>query len=170
MMHSSVHYSGVHFNSQSIAPTIEQIDQSFGATHPGGEIYCVCQLFVQTPICCVCIFIVGSCSLRPVYNAAEQLFHLNFRGLSFSFQLDSWSEAPKYEVRLGSCYWKIPCSWYLDGASKNTGKTIVLHLAWCINMVFSTFLLLCTLVFTAQCLKNVAYSTVICDCFIIKDI
>ena len=28
--------SGVHFNSQAIAPTIEQIDQSFGATHPGG--------------------------------------------------------------------------------------------------------------------------------------
>uniref|UniRef100_A0A8D0AN25 Phagosome assembly factor 1 n=1 Tax=Sander lucioperca TaxID=283035 RepID=A0A8D0AN25_SANLU len=51
----------------AIAPTIEQIDQSFGATHPG------------------------------VYNAAEQLFHLNFRGLSFSFQLDSWNEAPKYE-------------------------------------------------------------------------
>uniref|UniRef100_A0A3Q2PRV4 Phagosome assembly factor 1 n=1 Tax=Fundulus heteroclitus TaxID=8078 RepID=A0A3Q2PRV4_FUNHE len=63
-------YCGVHFNSQAIAPTIEQIDQSFGATHPG------------------------------VYNAAEQLFHLNFRGLSFSFQLDSWNEAPKYEVRM----------------------------------------------------------------------
>uniref|UniRef100_A0A3B3DLJ3 Phagosome assembly factor 1 n=1 Tax=Oryzias melastigma TaxID=30732 RepID=A0A3B3DLJ3_ORYME len=62
-------YCGVHFNSQAIAPTIEQIDQSFGATHPG------------------------------VYNPAEQLFHLNFRGLSFSFQLDSWNEAPKYEVR-----------------------------------------------------------------------
>uniref|UniRef100_A0A8C5H5A6 Uncharacterized protein n=1 Tax=Gouania willdenowi TaxID=441366 RepID=A0A8C5H5A6_GOUWI len=61
-------YCGVDFNSQAIAPTIEQIDQSFGATHPG------------------------------VYNAAEQLFHLNFRGLSFSFQLDSWNEAPKYEV------------------------------------------------------------------------
>uniref|UniRef100_A0A672Y8U1 Uncharacterized protein n=1 Tax=Sphaeramia orbicularis TaxID=375764 RepID=A0A672Y8U1_9TELE len=60
-------YCGVHFNSQAIVPTIEQIDQSFGATHPG------------------------------VYNAAEQLFHLNFRGLSFSFQLDSWNEAPKYE-------------------------------------------------------------------------
>uniref|UniRef100_A0A803VM43 Phagophore assembly factor 1 n=1 Tax=Ficedula albicollis TaxID=59894 RepID=A0A803VM43_FICAL len=28
-------YCGVHFNSQAIAPTIEQIDQSFGATHPG---------------------------------------------------------------------------------------------------------------------------------------
>uniref|UniRef100_A0A3P9Q143 Phagosome assembly factor 1 n=1 Tax=Poecilia reticulata TaxID=8081 RepID=A0A3P9Q143_POERE len=63
-------YCGVHFNSQAIVPTIEQIDQSFGATHPG------------------------------VYNAAEQLFHLNFRGLSFSFQLDSWNEAPKYEVRM----------------------------------------------------------------------
>ncbi|KAJ7421129.1 hypothetical protein BTVI_19634 [Pitangus sulphuratus] len=60
-------YCGVHFNSQAIAPTIEQIDQSFGATHPG------------------------------VYNSAEQLFHLNFRGLSFSFQLDSWTETPKYE-------------------------------------------------------------------------
>jgi hypothetical protein len=60
-------YCGVHFNSQAIAPTIEQIDQSFGATHPG------------------------------VYNSAEQLFHHNFRGLSFSFQLDSWTEAPKYE-------------------------------------------------------------------------
>lgn len=39
-------------------------------------------------------------SLCAVYNAAEQLFHLNFRGLSFSFQLDSWNEAPKYEVRM----------------------------------------------------------------------
>lgn len=58
-------YCGVHFNSQAIAPTIEQIDQSFGATHPG------------------------------VYNPAEQLFHLNFRGLSFSFQLSM--ETPKYE-------------------------------------------------------------------------
>uniref|UniRef100_A0A9L0SHL6 Phagosome assembly factor 1 n=1 Tax=Equus caballus TaxID=9796 RepID=A0A9L0SHL6_HORSE len=30
-------YCGVHFNSQAIAPTIEQIDQSFGATHPGAQ-------------------------------------------------------------------------------------------------------------------------------------
>eukprot|EP00064_Thunnus_orientalis_P002367 superscaffoldBa00000169_g2374 len=42
-----------------------------------------------------CLFLLPS--HRPVYNAAEQLFHLNFRGLSFSFQLDSWNEAPKYE-------------------------------------------------------------------------
>lgn len=59
-------YCGVHFNSPTIPPTIEQIDQSFGATHPG------------------------------VYNSAEQLFHLNFRGLSFSFQLDTGYEAPKF--------------------------------------------------------------------------
>uniref|UniRef100_A0A8C5SPS6 Uncharacterized protein n=1 Tax=Laticauda laticaudata TaxID=8630 RepID=A0A8C5SPS6_LATLA len=32
-------YCGVHFNSQAIPPTIEQIDQSFGATHPGGEFW-----------------------------------------------------------------------------------------------------------------------------------
>lgn len=41
----------------------------------------------------------GGVFLCPVYSPAEQLFHLNFRGLSFSFQLDSWNEAPKYEVR-----------------------------------------------------------------------
>ena len=28
--------SGVHFNSPQVQPTIEQIDMSFGATHPGG--------------------------------------------------------------------------------------------------------------------------------------
>uniref|UniRef100_A0A8C4Q9K1 Phagosome assembly factor 1 n=1 Tax=Eptatretus burgeri TaxID=7764 RepID=A0A8C4Q9K1_EPTBU len=59
-------YCGVHFNSPTIPPTIEQIDQSFGATHPG------------------------------VYNAAEQLFHLNFRGLSFSFRLDARLDTPKF--------------------------------------------------------------------------
>lgn len=30
------HFSGVHFNSPQVQPTIEQIDMSFGATHPGG--------------------------------------------------------------------------------------------------------------------------------------
>jgi hypothetical protein len=30
-------FSGVHFNSPHVHPTIEQIDQSFGATHPGGK-------------------------------------------------------------------------------------------------------------------------------------
>ena len=31
-------FSGVHFNSPHMEPTIDQIDQSFGATHPGGII------------------------------------------------------------------------------------------------------------------------------------
>lgn len=41
-------FSGVHFNSQAIAPTIEQIDQSFGATHPGGSLQGVVALSVFT--------------------------------------------------------------------------------------------------------------------------
>lgn len=57
-------YCGIPFNSPEVPPTIEQIDQSFGATHPG------------------------------VYDAAQQLFILNFRGLSFSFPIES-----KYQPR-----------------------------------------------------------------------
>ena len=33
---NNVSFSGVHFNSPQVLPTIEQIDMSFGATHPGG--------------------------------------------------------------------------------------------------------------------------------------
>ncbi|XP_041375935.1 UPF0183 protein C16orf70-like [Gigantopelta aegis] len=52
-------YCGVHFNTAQVRPTIEQVDQSFGATHPG------------------------------VYISEKQLFVLNFRGLSFDFPIDS---------------------------------------------------------------------------------
>ncbi|KAJ8303189.1 hypothetical protein KUTeg_019585, partial [Tegillarca granosa] len=52
-------YCGVPFNAPQVQPTIEQIDQSFGATHPG------------------------------VYNSEKQLFVLNFRGLSFDFPIES---------------------------------------------------------------------------------
>lgn len=51
--------SGLPFNSMEVAPSIEQIEHSFGATHPG------------------------------VYDAAKQLFALHFRGLSFYFPVDS---------------------------------------------------------------------------------
>lgn len=51
--------SGMAFNSPEVAPSIEQIEHSFGATHPG------------------------------VYDAAKQLFALHFRGLSFYFPVDS---------------------------------------------------------------------------------
>ncbi|XP_064640713.1 phagosome assembly factor 1-like isoform X2 [Lineus longissimus] len=64
-------YCGVHFNSPHVPPTIEQIDQSFGATHPG------------------------------VYDSEKQLFILNFRGLSFSFPIESKFE-PRYAHGLGS--------------------------------------------------------------------
>lgn len=48
--------------------------------------------------CCLVQLIFFLFFIFLVYSAPEQLFHLNFRGLSFSFQLDSWNEAPKYEV------------------------------------------------------------------------
>lgn len=47
------------FNSPEVLPSIEQIEHSFGATHPG------------------------------VYDADKQLFVLNFRGLSFYFPVES---------------------------------------------------------------------------------
>lgn len=64
-------YCGVHFNSPRMEPTIDQIDQSFGATHPG------------------------------VYDSSHQLFILNFRGVSFTFPIDSKFE-PHYVHGLGS--------------------------------------------------------------------
>jgi len=48
-------YCGVHFNSPTVSPTNDQIEMSFGATHPG------------------------------VFDPANQQFILNFRGLSFFF-------------------------------------------------------------------------------------
>ncbi|PNF19278.1 UPF0183 protein CG7083 [Cryptotermes secundus] len=52
-------YCGLTFNSPEVLPSIEQIEHSFGATHPG------------------------------VYDTEKQLFMLNFRGLSFCFPVES---------------------------------------------------------------------------------
>ncbi|XP_066249037.1 PHAF1 protein CG7083 [Euwallacea similis] len=52
-------YCGLTFNSPELLPSIEQIEHSFGATHPGE------------------------------YDSAKQVFTLNFRGLSFYFPVDS---------------------------------------------------------------------------------
>ncbi|XP_050069817.1 PHAF1 protein CG7083 [Anopheles maculipalpis] len=52
-------YCSMTFNSPEVVPSIEEIEHSFGATHPG------------------------------VYDAAKQLFALHFRGLSFYFPVDS---------------------------------------------------------------------------------
>ncbi len=51
--------SDVLFNCPEVSPTIEQIDQSFGATHPG------------------------------VYDDEKHVFTLTFRGLSFEFPADT---------------------------------------------------------------------------------
>ena len=60
------------FNSSEVSPTIEQIDQSFGATHPG------------------------------VYDSDKQVFTLTFRGLSFEFPAETQFQvsAKKKIIRL----------------------------------------------------------------------
>lgn len=52
-------YSGMPFNSPEIAPSIEQVEHCFGATHPG------------------------------LYDSQRNVFALNFRGVSFYFPVDS---------------------------------------------------------------------------------
>ena len=47
------------FNSSEVSPTIEQVDQTFGATHPG------------------------------VYDSDKKVFTLTFRGLSFEFPAET---------------------------------------------------------------------------------
>lgn len=76
--------SGSPFCSPEILPTRQQIDDSFGATHPGGE-----RLPRSAPRC-----VRRERRVFPSdYDAAQQMFVLNFRGLSFSFQAD-----PKLQV------------------------------------------------------------------------
>nr|CAG4638477.1 EOG090X06XP [Cyclestheria hislopi] len=55
-------YCGIVFSSPEVVPTIDQIDHSFGATHPG------------------------------VYDAEKKIFTLNFRGLSFVFHVEQACE------------------------------------------------------------------------------
>ncbi|XP_067144960.1 phagosome assembly factor 1-like isoform X1 [Centruroides vittatus] len=66
-------YCGIPFCSPEVPPTLDQIDHSFGATHPGE------------------------------YDASQQLYILNFRGLSFSFPVDSKFQ-PRYTPGLRSLH------------------------------------------------------------------
>ena len=65
LWHCFVYFSGLTFNSPEVLPSIEQIEHSFGATHPG------------------------------VYDTEKQLFVLNFRGLSFCFPVESKFQVSK---------------------------------------------------------------------------
>ena len=53
------HFRDAVFNSSEVSPTIEQVDQTFGATHPG------------------------------VYDSDKKVFTLTFRGLSFEFPAET---------------------------------------------------------------------------------
>lgn len=61
-------YSTTIFNSSDVVPSIQEIEQCFGATHPG------------------------------IYDCEKQMFTLNFRGLSFCFDVDS-----KFQVTVDFC-------------------------------------------------------------------
>lgn len=69
-----VHSSGLPFNSPEVAPSIEQIEHSFGATHPG------------------------------TFDTLRNLFALHFRGLSFVFPVDSRLQQPGFAHGLSSLH------------------------------------------------------------------
>lgn len=67
-------YCGLHFNSPEVLPSIEQIENSFGSTHPA------------------------------IYDAAKNSFALNFRGLTFYFHVDSKMQTNFASHGLGSLH------------------------------------------------------------------
>ncbi|GIX90612.1 UPF0183 protein C16orf70 homolog [Caerostris extrusa] len=71
MNKTKLKYCGNVFCSPEVVPTLEQIDHSFGATHPGE------------------------------YHSSQQVFVLNFRGLTFAFAIDPKLQ-PKYAHGVGS--------------------------------------------------------------------
>lgn len=56
------------FNAPEVMPTIQQVEHTFGATHPG------------------------------VFDAEKQTFTLNFRGISFCFNVDSKFQVCIYTI------------------------------------------------------------------------
>lgn len=64
-------YCGNVFNSPEIVANVEQIEHTFGATHPG------------------------------IYNNEKQTFTLTFRGLSFMFHIDAQYQPSKLDDKLG---------------------------------------------------------------------
>ncbi|GFS75760.1 UPF0183 protein C16orf70 homolog [Nephila pilipes] len=71
MNKTKLKYCGNVFCSPEVPPTLEQIDHSFGATHPGE------------------------------YHSSQQVFVLNFRGLTFAFAIDPKLQ-PRYAHGVGS--------------------------------------------------------------------
>ncbi|KAF6023009.1 C16orf70 [Bugula neritina] len=69
----SLKYHGKHFNSPTVSPTIEQINQSFGSTTPCTEIF----------------------------DENKQRFVMNFRGLAFFFSADDAQTHPEGGARSG---------------------------------------------------------------------
>ncbi|KAL1465257.1 hypothetical protein WDU94_004840 [Cyamophila willieti] len=73
-------YCGNVFNSPDILANVEQIEHTFGATHPG------------------------------IYNNEKQTFTLTFRGLSFMFHIDAQYQPSMLDDKLGSLQFLDGCS------------------------------------------------------------
>ncbi|XP_039298490.1 UPF0183 protein CG7083 [Nilaparvata lugens] len=87
-------YCGIEFNSPEVCPSIQQVEHSFGATHPG------------------------------VYDPEKQTFVLNFRGLSFSFPVDTKFQ-PRYCHGLGSLQFPTGASPCVSRTCIYTGHSLV---------------------------------------------
>jgi len=81
-------YCGMVFNAPEVMPTIQQVEHTFGATHPG------------------------------VFDAEKQTFTLNFRGISFCFNVDSKFQAGSAQCGLGSLQ-------FASGTSPNVNRVII---------------------------------------------
>ncbi|CAB0039930.1 unnamed protein product [Trichogramma brassicae] len=103
-------YCGLHFNSPEVLPSIEQIEHSFGATHPG-----VYDSDKQVIIPLFFISLISSSNLLTY--VLLQVFVLNFRGLSFYFPIDSKFQ-PGYAHGLGSLQ-------FPNGTSPLVAKTAI---------------------------------------------
>ncbi|CAL1272841.1 unnamed protein product [Larinioides sclopetarius] len=97
MNKTKLKYCGNVFCSPEVPPTLEQIDHSFGATHPGGNSV----LRNKFPSLGTTVRNHWHMKLFTEYHSSQQVFVLNFRGLTFAFAIDPKLQ-PRYAHGVGS--------------------------------------------------------------------
>ncbi|XP_042896720.1 phagosome assembly factor 1 isoform X2 [Parasteatoda tepidariorum] len=97
MTKTKLKYCGNVFCSPEVPPTLEQIDHSFGATHPGGRSVS----HFKNPFEFAEFRKPWLAHWLTEYHSSQQVFVLNFRGLTFAFAIDP-SVPPRVTPGLGS--------------------------------------------------------------------
>lgn len=111
-------FSGVHFNSQAIAPTIEQIDQSFGATHPGGTLQSILSHMTLFFLILFAFFTISSSYFPPPQ------FTMLLNSCSISIfadcpSLSNWTRGMKLQnTRWGEGFCRFACLPLKEGLSE----------------------------------------------------